>query len=46
MHGDEGTYRHTLRRDGHFFVEIVYGRSSERRILHNGRGYRGTSGKA
>jgi hypothetical protein len=45
MRGDEGTYRRTLRRDGSLFVDIVYSRSSERRILHKGKGYRGTGGK-
>jgi hypothetical protein len=45
MRGDEGTYRRTLRRDGNLFVEIVYSRSSERRILHKDKGYRGTGGK-
>ena len=44
MRGDEGTYRRTLRRDGSLFVDIVYSRSSERRILHKGKGYRGTGG--
>jgi hypothetical protein len=45
MRGDEGTYRRTLRRDGSLFVDIVYSRSSERRILQNNKGYRGTGGK-
>jgi hypothetical protein len=45
MRGDEGTYRRTLRRDGCLFVDIVYSRSSERRILHKDKGYRGTGGK-
>jgi hypothetical protein len=45
MRGDEGTYRRTLRRDGNLFVDIVYSRSSERRILHDNKGYRGTGGK-
>lgn len=45
LRGDEGTYQRTLRRDGSLFVDIVYSRSSERRILHNGKGYRGTGGK-
>jgi hypothetical protein len=31
MRSDEGTYRHTLRRDGNLFVDIVYSRSSGRR---------------
>ena len=45
VRGDEGTYRRTLRRDGSLFVDIVYSRSSERRILHKGKGYRGTGGQ-
>lgn len=45
MRGDEGTYRRTLRRDGNLFVDIIYSRSSERRILHKDKGYRGTGGK-
>ena len=45
VRGDEGTYRRTLRRDGSLFVDIVYGRSSERRVLQNNKGYRGTGGK-
>jgi len=45
MRGDEGTYRRTLRRDGSLVVDIVYSRSSERRVLHNGKGYRSTGGK-
>jgi hypothetical protein len=44
MRSDEGTYRRTVRRDGNLFVDIVYRRSSERRILHNGRGYSGADG--
>jgi len=44
MRGDEGAYRRTLRRDGSLFVDIVYSRSSERRILHEDKGYRGTAG--
>ena len=45
MRNDEGAYRRTLRRDGNLFVDIVYSRSSERRILHKDKGYRGTGGK-
>jgi hypothetical protein len=45
VRGDEGTYRRALRRDGNLFVDIVYSRSSERRILHDSKGYRGTGGK-
>jgi len=45
VRGDEGTYRRTLRRDGSLFVDIVYRRSSERRILQSNKGYRGTGGK-
>jgi hypothetical protein len=45
VRGDEGTYRRALRRDGNLFVDIVYSRSSERRILHDNKGYRGTGGK-
>ena len=44
MRGDEGVYRRTLRRDGSLVVDIVYRRSSERRLLINGKGYRGTGG--
>jgi hypothetical protein len=45
MRNDKGTYRRTLRRDGNLFVDIVYSRSSERRILYKDKGYRGIGGK-
>jgi hypothetical protein len=45
LRGDEGVYRRALRRDGSLFVDIVYSRSSERRILHKDKGFRGTGGK-
>jgi len=40
--GDEGIYRRALQREGKLYVEILYKRSTERRILNGSRGFRGT----
>ena len=42
VRGDEGIYRRALKRDGRLFVDIIYKRSTERRILNGPKGYRGT----
>jgi len=42
VRGDEGVYRRALKRDGKLFVDIIYKRSTERRILNGPKGYRGT----
>ena len=42
VRGDEGIYRRVLQRDGKLFVDIIYKRSTERRILNGPRGFRGT----
>ncbi|HTG02343.1 MAG TPA: hypothetical protein VK654_17305 [Nitrospirota bacterium] len=41
MRGDRGTYEYFFQRPGKLRVETKYQRSSETRILNNGRGYRG-----
>jgi len=42
---DEGTYKRAMRRNGKLFVDIIYTRSTERRILNGSKGYRGTGGQ-
>lgn len=45
VRGDHGVYRRALRRDGKLFVDILYARSRETRILNGGRVFRGVDGK-
>jgi hypothetical protein len=42
VRGDEGVYRRALKREGKLFVDIIYKRSTEQRILNGPKGYRGT----
>lgn len=41
MRGDVGIYRLALRRDRRLFVDMLYGQSTERRLLDGTRGFQG-----
>jgi hypothetical protein len=44
MRGEAGIYRSALRRDRRLFVNVLYGRSTERWLLDSTRGFRDTDG--
>jgi len=44
MRGEAGIYRRALRRDRRLFVNVLYGRSTERWLLDSTRGFRDTNG--
>jgi len=45
LRGEAGIYRRALRKDQKLFIEVINGRSTERRILDSTRGFQGTDGK-
>lgn len=44
MRGEAGIYRRALRRDRRLFVNVLYGRSTDRWLLDGTRGFRDTDG--
>jgi hypothetical protein len=44
IRGEAGIYRRAVRRDRRLFVNVLYGRSTERWLLDNTRGFRDTNG--